>query len=84
MHTGLILRDWVEGVTSLQEQQCQLVDEGPVGSLRSRTGTGSVLRSTMGWSSSLPGCLPQHPGLGEDAEAPAWLLPCSCLLEPLF
>lgn len=45
VHTGLILRDWVEGVTSLQEQQCQLVDQDPVGSLGSRTETDSVLSS---------------------------------------
>lgn len=45
VHTGLILRDWVEGVTSLQEQQGQLVDQDPVSSLGSCTETGSVLSS---------------------------------------
>lgn len=45
MHTGLILRDEVEGITSFQEQQRQLVDQGPVSKLGSRTETGSVLSS---------------------------------------
>lgn len=33
VHMGLILGDLVKGVASLQEQQCQLVAQGPISKL---------------------------------------------------
>lgn len=39
MHTGLVLGHLVKGVTSLQEQQRQLVSQGPVGNLGVRRET---------------------------------------------
>lgn len=53
VHTGLIPRDLVEGVTSVQEQQRQLVDQGPVSKLEWRTrggfspGQWALLSSTL-------------------------------------